>query len=151
MTRIKLLPVRVGLASLLIALTILGPAKVPAADWKLLGSDDGFSYFYDSTSISYPSKNIGKVWTKTVYKEKGRAQTLEAFRDNRELLNLIKNVDHTVNLFEIDCPEKKFRTLSGVFYSKSGKVLKTIESTSGTWKSIPPDTIYEALHELVCK
>jgi|CryGeyStandDraft_6_1057127.scaffolds.fasta_scaffold33160_1 hypothetical protein len=36
-----------------------------AADWKSLGSDDDFSYFYDSATISHPSKPIDKVANKS--------------------------------------------------------------------------------------
>lgn len=82
-----------------IELTIFGYTVVQGADWKSLGSDDEFSYFYDYASITYPSKNIGRVWTKTVYKEKGRVKTMEKFRENKELLSIIKNVDYTLNLF----------------------------------------------------
>lgn len=151
MTKTKLLPIVLGVTAVIIAIAILYCAEAIAADWKSLGSDDDFSYFYDSATISYPSKAIARVWTKTIYKEKGRVKSMERFRDNRELSGIIKNVDHTLNLFEIKCPDRKFRTLSGIFYSKNGKVLKTVESTSGPWKFIPPDTIYETIYELVCK
>jgi hypothetical protein len=151
MTKTNLLPIVPGVTFMAIAIAIFSCAEAIAADWKSLGSDDDFSYFYDSTTISYPSKAIARVWTKTIYKEKGRVKSLERFRDNKELSGIIKNLDHTLNLFEINCLDKKFRTLSGIFYSKNGKVLKTVESTSGPWKFIPPDTMYEAIYDLVCK
>jgi hypothetical protein len=151
MIKTKSLSNVLGVTSVIIGIAILYCIEVIAADWKSLGSDDDFSYFYDSATISYPSKAIARVWTKTIYKEKGRVKTMERFRGNKELSGIIKNVDHTLNLFEINCLDKKFRTLSGIFYSKNGKVLKTVESTSGLWKFIPPDTMYEAIYEVVCK
>ena len=151
MVKTKLLLIGLGIASVIIAIAILYSVEVIAADWKSLGGDDDFSYFYDSATISYPSKTIGKVWTKTKYKEKGRAKAMERFREDKELLSIIKNVDYTVSLLEINCPGKQFRTLKGISYSKHGKVLKTAESISRPWKPIPPDTMFEVYYELVCK
>ena len=151
MVKTKLLVIGLGIASVIIAISILYCVEVIAADWKSLGGDDDFSYFYDSTSISYPSKKVGRFWTKTVYKDKGRIKAMERFRENKELLGMIKNVDHTLTLLEIDCMENKFRTLSGITYSKDGRILKSVDSTPSTWKFIPPHTMYEAFREIVCK
>jgi len=147
----KSLSVRVGLTLAFIGFAIFACAEVWGAEWKSFGSDDSFSHFYDSVSVTYPSKNIGRLWTKTVYKEKGRIQAKEQFRQNKELLNIIKDVDHTLNLLEINCVEKKFRTIKGIFYSKDGKILKSIDAAPGVWKFIPPDTWYKAIYEIVCK
>lgn len=147
----KSLSIKLGVMLAVFGLTIFGYAEVWGADWKSIGSDDDFSYFYDSASITYPSKNIGRLWTKTVCKEKGRIKTMEKFRENKDLLSIIKNVDHTLTLFEINCVDKKFRTLKGFFYSKDGKILKSVDATPGIWKIIPPDTMYEAFYDVVCK
>ena len=147
----KSLSVKLGVMLAVFGLTIFGYAEVWGADWKSIGSDDDFSYFYDSASITYPSKNIGRLWTKIIYKEKGRIKAMEQFRENKDLLSIIKNVDHTLTLFEINCVDKKFRTLKGIFYSKDGNILKLVDATPGIWKIIPPDTMYEAFYDVVCK
>ena len=151
MIRTRVLQIGIGATCLIIAIAILHCAEVIAGEWKLLGSNDDFLYFYDPTTISFSSKSIGRVWTKAIYKETGREKTMQDYRENRELLSIIKIVDHTLNLLEINCHDKKFRTLSGNFYSKNGKILKTVESNSQPWKFIPPDTMYEAIYQLVCK
>ena len=56
---------------ILIGLLILGNAEVWGADWKFFGSAKDGLYFYDPQSITRPSENIVRVWTKTSYNEMG--------------------------------------------------------------------------------
>lgn len=151
MVKTKLLVIGLGISSVIIVIAILYCKEVIAADWKSVGGDDDFSYFYDSATISYPSKGVARIWTKTIYKEKGRAKAMKRFAGDKELLNMIKIIDYTVSLLEVNCPNKQFRTIAGTSYSKHGKILKMVESTSRPWQPIPPDTMFELYHDLVCK
>jgi hypothetical protein len=59
------------LGVVLIGLAIFGYAEVWGADWKLLGTNEQISTYYDAQSITHPSENIVRVWTRMDFTEKG--------------------------------------------------------------------------------
>jgi len=52
-------------------------------------------------------------------------------------------------LFEINCLDKKIRTLSAVAYNKNGEVQSS--SKNGDWEYISPESNSEILHKILCK
>jgi hypothetical protein len=108
-------------------------------------ADDEFSFwYYDSKSITHPSENIVRVWTKRIYTEKGRtdlASTMGArYRDT----------SYAEGYMELNCPDKMAHALSVIFYSKEGDI---INSSSYVWKwnFIPPKSVNDRLYQEICK
>jgi len=52
-------------------------------------------------------------------------------------------------LFEINCTNKKVRTLSGIVYNKKGEIKSSSEV--GDWEYISPESNSEILQKILCK
>ena len=61
-----------------------------------------------------------------------------------------ENLDHDLTLWEIDCADRMFRFLSGIYYSQRNEVLSS-DTTKAGWRSITPESIIGRLYEEVCK
>ena len=143
----KSLSVKVGVVLFIFGLIILGNIEVWGADWRVYGepaSDIGV-YYYDADSISSPSKNIVRVWEKVVYSAKGVISHIE------ELGELYENLSYTVTLWEVDCVQKKEQILKTNWYSKDETSLSSTEFQKTSWTFVNPDSMGEALYEVVCK
>lgn len=104
-----------------------------AHHWILFAGNERSSTYYDAKNISYPSKNIARVWTIEIGTEK---------RD--------ENVDHSIFLIEIAYTEKKARPISIAGYDENGKEIRYY-SEPLEWESIEPDSIINVLYENVWK
>ena len=138
----KLLPGRWGV--ILIGLIIFTDEEVRGADWMFYSTTDSFTFYYDKDSINRLSKDIFKVWVKIQAKEKGINYMME------KMGGIYKDYSHGMTLYEINCAEKKIRTLSAIFYSKKGEVLGS-SSLSTEWDFIPPESLGEDLYKALCK
>lgn len=109
------------------------------ADWKLYVSHEYFLVYYDEQSITHPSKNIVRVWTRWDYTEKGEMM----FKKKYENLNYKRQLEG------VDCVGKRDRILSFTSYDKEGRV---INSASGgiEWDDIVPESVADALYKKVC-
>jgi hypothetical protein len=127
-------------------LLLFGYAEVWGEDWKFIRkSKDGDSYYYDGDNISRPSKNIVKGSVKMVYSEKSK---------NREIDKLgpsYKDLSYRINLWEMNCIEKKVAFLEITTYTKNGTIIKSIKVDSIKWASIVPETMGEDLYKALCK
>jgi hypothetical protein len=132
------------LGVILIGLAILGCAEVWGADWKFYGSTENYLGYYDAQSITSPSKNIVRVWTRLVWTEKGVLGWVEDLGEKCE------NLSHTIFLQEVNCAEKKLRLLSETHYDNKGSVIKSF-SSPGEWRFIIPETVTESLYKEICK
>ena len=132
------------LGIVLIGLVIFGNAEVWGADWKLYNSGEECLGYYDAQSITRPSKNIVRFWTKSVWTEKG---VLSWVKDSGKKY---ENLSHTIYLQEINCAEKKIRRLSVTQYGHKGSVIDIIDSPS-YWIFINPESMMEILYKEVCK
>lgn len=157
-----------------VLMVLLGISEiVVAADWKFLGGNDDNLFFYDAQSVTYPSKNIVRVWERSNYTEKGVAdliRTLERQSDipvdlirklerlskeqgiefKSKVLEQLKDLSYEMSFGEIDCVEKKYRRLSSIWYDKEGNTIISFDEPLN-WKFIPPGTALEALCQKVCK
>lgn len=104
-----------------------------AHHWILFAGNERSSTYYDAKNISYPSKNIARVWTIWIGTEK---------RD--------ENIDHSIFLIEIAYTEKKARPISIGRYDENGKEI-SYYSEPLEWESIEPDSIINVLYENVWK
>ena len=139
---------RIGRLMIIIVtgLLVLSYAEVWGEDWKSIRKNkDGDSYYYDASSITHPSKNIVRGSVKMVYSEKSK---------NREIDKLgpsYKDLSYRINLWEMNCIEKKVAFLEITTYTKNGTVIKSIKVDSIKWASIVPETMGEDLYKALCK
>jgi hypothetical protein len=61
-----------------------------------------------------------------------------------------ENVSHLIILWEINCAEKKSRSLSETSYDNKGKVIIS-SSSPKEWDFIIPESMHESLYKEVCK
>lgn len=113
------------------------------ADWVSYGEIPSGELFLDVESITQPSNNIVRVWTKQVLNKKGINDTVrvmgEEFREISQILNYV----------EYDCAERKMRIISTISYSKKNQVLDSMENFD--WIFLPPDSVSGKLFIDLCK
>jgi Surface-adhesin protein E len=127
----------------IIGLVLLGYTEGWGVDWKYYGTNEDGSYFYDTESISRPSRNLVDVWVQSAYTPKSLAHWV------REGGKGFQDLDFTLISLELNCAERSARYLQIVFYSKKGEVFSPIDSEE--WHLIAPDSMIESLHKEVCK
>jgi len=132
------------LGVILVGLTIFTYGEVWGADWKPYFVHEHFLAYYDTQSITHPSKNIVKVWTRWDYTEKGVIDNVG------ELGKRYENLSHCIVLREINCLEKTFRHLSLTYYDNKGGVIYFSTSPSELG-FIVPESMAEVLYKEVCK
>jgi hypothetical protein len=137
----------VKLGFILIGLAIFGCAGKRAADWKLFAetrADIGMIY-YDAASVTHPSKDVVRTWTRLVYSKDG-----VAFRV-KELGKRYEDLSYTLNLLEVNCATQKTRVLESTSYSRDGKVISSNLSQQSEWSFVNPGSMGEILYKTVCK
>jgi hypothetical protein len=166
--RMKSLSVKLGV--ILIGLAIFTYGEAWGADWKFFqvtkSTEEvgglpvyGNIHFYDATSVVYPSKNIVQVptvqvWTKTFHV--GRDQTFPPEAKDRlyETFNSLK-LPYTTNLMEINCSEKRFRSLKVfVFAGEEGvekEVPRDVFPPAYESNKIVPKGEVDTLSKMLCK
>jgi len=120
--------------------------------WKFLDFDTlGAAYFYDSESIVV-SGNIVKVWVKQIYSERNKQYYIKLRIQKKLNVKGYKNLDYTLDLFKIDCLEKKFQILETIDYASDGSILESVDIPEflSEWSSITPDSVGEGLFKKVC-
>ena len=139
----KSLSVKLGVI-LVIGIVIFGCAGMWGARWRLYDRDDEYIGYYDAEGITHPSKHIVRVWQRWEYTDKGVIEKV------KELGKKYENINQTKVLNEINCSEKKWRTLSLIHYSNEGEVISSV-SQEGQWDYIVPNSRVGALYKAVCK
>jgi hypothetical protein len=136
---------RVGV--ILIGFAIFGYAEVWGADWKLFAETDLYECFFDAEDTTPSSKNIVDVWAKLEYTKKGITGIVKKFGEH------YADLSYSLELFEINCTEKKERILSITEYSAEGKILyaNSVQGRLPAWKIIPRESVDESLYKTVCK
>ena len=131
-------PFSVKLEVILIGLVIFGYSEVWGADWKQwIRISDKSIYYYDTESITRPSKNIVRVWTKYGFDKGDKAKD---------------SLDCQLTLYEIDCTQRIARELSVSTYTKEGKLVREgSEVLLKDWFLIEPESIAEVLLKAACK
>ena len=134
----------VKLGVLFIGVLILGHAEVWGEDWKLYSATEMELWFFDTSGITQPSKNIVRVWVKMDLTEKG---VLDAVK---KLGKKYENLNHSIILWEINCAEKKLRRYLSTNYDHKGSEINSFSSPS-QWRVIILESIDESLYKEVCK
>lgn len=139
----KLLSIKLKIVILIIGLIIISMGDVYGADWVSYGEIPSGELFLDVESITQPSNNIVRVWTKQVLNKKGINDTVrgmgEEFREISQILSYV----------EYDCAERKMRIISSISYSKKNQVLDSMENFD--WIFLPPDSVSGKLFIDLCK
>jgi len=139
----KSLSVKLGV--ILIGLIILTYAEVWGTDWKVYGETDKATFYYDTESITHPSKDVVRVWTKQVYTEKGIIEMVGDFGE------IFRTLNDSIDLREYHCVDKKYCLLYITFYSTDGEVLSTVNYSEPMWYFIVPRSIGEDIYDILCK
>jgi hypothetical protein len=136
-----------NLGVILIGLALFTYGEVWGADWKLFAETDLFECFYDAEGITPSPTNILDVWAKLEYTKKGVTGIIEKYGKYYE------DLSYSLELFEINCTEKRERILSITEYSVDGKILyvNSVQGHLPAWKRIPRGSVDESLYKTVCK
>jgi hypothetical protein len=127
----------------IIGLVLFGYTEGWGVDWKYYGTNEDGSYFYDTESITRPSKNLVEVWVQSAYSQKSISHWV------REGGIGFQDLDFTLISLELNCVERSARYLRIVFYSKNGEVFHPMDNDE--WHFIAPDSMIESLSKEVCK
>jgi len=127
----------VKLGVILIGLAIFGYAEVWGEDWVFVGDYINYRLYYDAQSISRPSKNIFQISVKSEVSNEVKKRYENA-------------ASYSIFLYEFNCKEKIFRTLSLKSYSEDGELMG-YRPWREEWLIIPnlPELI--SLYKIVCK
>jgi len=127
-------------------LLVFGYAEVWGANWKFLRMNKGGdNCYYDTDSITRPSKNIVRGSVKIVYSQKSVNREVEKPGPS------YKDLSHIIILLEMNCIEKKAAFLETTTYSKNEKIIQSIKVDSVKLVSILPETPGEDLYKALCK
>jgi len=114
------------------------------ADWKLIGTSWETDYYYDPQSEQVLSKDIVQVWIKKIYGEKKVKEFIKGIGPE------FKELSYDNSLIEFNCSEKKSRLLTFSYYRKDGGLITSFTPDSSSWNFIVPNSILEALFNIVC-
>ncbi len=128
-----------------VALVLLGSTEAWTTDWKAYGGTNDGVFYYDAENITNPSKNIIRFWHKTIFSEAGIREAVNSFGKDYE------NLDHSISLREINCSEKKIRSLAVTYYSNAGAVLDSAMDYEAAWHMIDSEAIIESLYQRLCE
>lgn len=121
------------------------------AEWKYYGGTTDTTCYYDSESISHPSKGIVIVWNKWVANDKiGVSIRIKERIQINQSTKGYDNFKQSLMQVEIKCPTKELCVLSVADYDNKDMVLDSYKYKKCEWGSIMPDTIIENLYKAVC-
>lgn len=124
------------------------------AEWVYYATDSHDNdWLYDRESISFPSKGIVHVLRKVIVSEQGRAEEI-SYRTQRKMsTDGFSELSERMCKEQINCNTREFTVAACVQYSKTGRVLDSVNPPKEyqEWVPIYPDTIVDKLRETVCK
>ncbi len=126
---------------------------VKGTDWKKFGIDKDGDHFYrfDNSSKAFP--DVLSVKTRLVYSEEGKKRYMEARSQAKLPTQGFDQLDSRTVLYGLNCisKTKEICVLEAFELTKDGKTLDYAKSGSyKQWNVIPPGTVYEELHRVIC-
>ena len=118
------------------------------ADWRRYADGNFATNYYDTESISRPSRDIVRVWGKRVWTEKGVIALEEKSGEK------YRTITHSTFLSEFHCIDKKTRFLSGNNYFKDESVDGSVTYSTNNpskWEFIIPESVDEVLYIILCE
>jgi hypothetical protein len=143
--RKKFYPYGVLIPIALISFSCFLPLKGSAADWKIYAGTDEGQFYYDAENITHLSVGMVHFRHKTVFSENGIARAVEALGTDYQ------HLEYSISVREIDCSEKKVRSLGVTYFSKDGKTLDAAIDPKSEWHPIEPTAMIEGLFQNLCK
>jgi hypothetical protein len=124
------------------------------ADWVYVIRDIvGNEFFYDQGTLTKLPTGIIKVRSIEVYSDKGKKEYIQNRAKRGLNAMLLKKLNHTVDLMEIDCSTRGLRIMETSEHSGDGTVLEFstfAQQPSEGWESISPSSTWERLYKAVC-
>jgi len=136
---------RCGVILAIIGFLFISSSKGWGADWESFGGNATADFYYDTENITHPSKDVIRVYVKRLYTEKGVSDLVGVLGVK------FKTVRHSVDSYEVQCGDKKFRLLSSVVYSTDEEILESFNYQEPTWKVIVPESVIDTLYKTLCK
>jgi len=132
---------------MIIGFVILSHTEARAKDWRLYVKTDSCQCFYDAEDMIRSSQDIVEVWTRSEYTETGVTEMIRRFGKH------YTNLNYLLELWDINCAEKKGRLLSIAAHAAEGNILYTDQAGSRLppWKIIPRESVEESLYKALCK
>ena len=139
------------LSLVLFLLLSVNPGAGSDIDWKFFSESNTNRWYYDTKSVTPSNKNLIKVWAKGLTKDqKGIDEKIKLLKKFGGETMGYENYSYTLNLFEIDCENKKNRILSVKDYDKKGNGLQTVTIENYSWDYVAPGTIIDNLFKEIC-
>ena len=116
-------------------------------DWKFCTqSKDGTMYYYDATRVTQASEGVLRFWGKAI-------PSPEAVKKFVKIDPKFTELDHIISLIEMNCTERKRRSLWIIFYDKNGVAIETVEITHGEsdWQIVLPGSAQEDILAALCE
>jgi len=124
-----------------------------AAEWIYYVSipSQGAGY-YDKSSIKKVNKNIIRVWTKTIFNEKGKTAAFSFLKSTGEAPDNLEKLSYEFDLNEIDCVNEKIKFPLVYIYNEDGAVIyKAPADFIPQWYDTIPSSNTETLKNIVCR
>jgi hypothetical protein len=116
-----------------------------SADWRVYAGTDEGQFYYDAESITHPSPDTVHFRHKVIFSEKGIKRAVESFGKEYEKLA------YSISVREINCSEKKVRSLGVTYFTEEGITLDMAVDTKAEWHIIEPTAVIEGLYQRVCR
>ena len=116
-------------------------------DWKFCTqSKDGTMYYYDTTRVTHVSEGVLKFWGRAI-------PSPEAMKKFVKIDPKFTELHHITSLIEMNCTERKRRSLWIIFYDKHGVAIENVDITPGesSWEIVLPGSAQEDLLAALCK
>jgi hypothetical protein len=120
-----------------------------AADWKLCSENEFLSLYFDAARPDDGPEEARKVWVKYLPKGKKGKEFWVHIRSLDKIPSAqLQGYAYSVVLYEINCPDRVYRLISGIDYNAENRMLA--EMTLSRWKPVFPDSLIETLEQAVC-
>ena len=120
------------LTVLLFCILTVGMASVASAEeWRYIGGEDGYTWFFDTQSFQKVNDTTYSVQLKLEYNEATGRKAAKEFKLKAPLA-------YVVDKSEFNFHDKKIRALAVTYYDKKGNVLN-FHNTPTQWASVFPN------------
>ena len=124
------------------------PAKVNAADWVWVYSDNYRTIWIDNNSVGRDSNGFFAYFKET-YSEAGRNRIIESRRSFGFSVSGFYNLSDCIVFFYFKSSgrTKYLSSMGSVYYDKNGNILDSASTNYFIWGRIIPDTLGEAKYD----
>lgn len=126
-------------------LIFLFAGEIPAAEWRIYAGTDEGQFYYDAQSLTYPAQGVVHLRHKANFSANGIRRLAEALGKEYD------DLAYSISVREIDCREKKIRSLGVTYFSKTDKPLDAAVDSRTEWHPIEKTAVIEGLYQMVCK